>query len=219
MSHSARGSAAAAEAAHTWVQRSAPVLRGLTHRFGNGLHALSLVSGEQPDGLEAEDVQLIRDELRGFEALTEQYRALVLALEEEPAACRLEDSLTVALALRAAHVEVRDADVLPDIAADIPAVLAPPTALAQALLLLLLGEHPDGAAAPTVRVHGSAEAAVLEIAGAHDAGEDVAAFAAARWLLRAVEPAVALSWSREGATARVRLSLPSLKASRRASAG
>ena len=38
-------------------ERVAGVLRGLTHRFGNGLHALSLLGGDGHDALVAEDAQ------------------------------------------------------------------------------------------------------------------------------------------------------------------
>jgi hypothetical protein len=209
---------AAAATALLWVTRTAPVLRGLTHRFGNGLHALSLVSGGQDEGLAAEDVLLLRDELVGFERLTEQYRALVLALEEEPSAGRVEDALAVALGLRGAHVAVRDAELTPTVDADAPAVLAPPTALAQALLILLLGDTPDADAQPQVELRGTDEGVQLEVRGAHLNGEDADATAAVGFLLRDVRPAATLAWTEEAGVSLVRLSLPSLRASRRAAA-
>jgi hypothetical protein len=201
-----------------WVERSAPVLRGLTHRFGNGLHALSLVSDGQDEGLDAEDVALLRNELLGFERLTEQYRALVLALEEEPSAGRLEDALTVALGLRAAHVAVRDSALVPELDANAPALLVPPTALAQALLILVLGDTADGDERPEVRVEGSEDGVRVELRGAHLNGPDEDGAAAVAWLLRKVRPAPQLSWLQEEGTTVARLSLPSLRASRRASA-
>jgi hypothetical protein len=201
-----------------WVERSAPVLRGLTHRFGNGLHALSLVSGGQDEGLAAEDVTLLRNELLGFERLTEQYRALVLALEEEPSAGRIEDALALALELRAAHVAVRDGGLVPQLDADAPAVLVPPTALAQALLILVLGDTADGDERPQVLVQGSEEGVQVEFRAAHLTGPDEAGAAAVAWLLRKVRPAAQLVWANEDGKTVARLSLPSLRASRRASA-
>lgn len=201
-----------------WVVRSAPVLRGLTHRFGNGLHALSLVSGGQDEGLAAEDVLLLRDELVGFERLTEQYRALVLALEEEPSAGRVEDALTLALELRGAHVAVRDSALTPQVSAEPPAVLVPPTALAQALLILVLGDTPDADQRPEVEVRGIAEGVQVELRGAHLNGPDEEGAAAVAWLLRAVRPLPEVLWRTEEGQTVARLSLPSLRASRRAAA-
>lgn len=208
----------AAETALVWVRRSAPVQRGLTHRFGNGLHALSLVSDGQDDGLAAEDVRLLRDELAGFERLTEQYRALVLALEEEPSAGRVEDALAVALGLRAVHAAVRDAALAPTVDASAPAVLAPPTALAQSLLLLILGDAPDAEEQPRVSLRGTEDGVELEVRGAFLGGEDAEATLAINYLLRKVSPAALLSWDAEAGETVARLSLPSLRASRRATA-
>ncbi len=209
---------AAAATALVWATRSAPVLRGLTHRFGNGLHALSLVSDGQDDGLAAEDVRLLRDELAGFERLTEQYRALVLALEEEPSAGRVEDALTVAIGLRAVHAAVRDTALATSIDAAAPAVLVPPTALAQALLLLILGDSPDAVEQPRVTLRGTEDGIQLEVRGAHRDGADADVSVAVNWLLRRVSPAAVLAWEREAGEVVARLSLPSLRASRRASA-
>lgn len=198
-----------------WTNRSGPVLRGLTHRFGNGLHALSLVSGGHDETLGAEDAALLRDELLGFERLTEQYRALVLALEEEPAAGQLEDALAVAIGLRGAHVAVRDGNLVPTVASVPPAVLAPLTALAQALLLLLLGDTPDADRLPQVTVSGDATVASVAVRGAFRIGPDPDAEAAVHYLLRAVRPAATLTWDDTDGVWTATLSLPSLRASRR----
>jgi len=206
----------AAETALIWARRSAPVLRGLTHRFGNGLHALSLVSAGQDDGLAAEDVRLLRDELAGFERLTEQYRSLVLALEEEPSAGRVEDALAVALGLRAVHAAVRESALAPVVDASAPAVLAPPTALAQSLLLLILGDAPDAEDQPRVDLRGTEVGVELEVRGAYPGGEDAEMALAISYLLRKVSPAAALTWENEAGETVARLSLPSLRASRRA---
>jgi hypothetical protein len=207
---------AAQACAHLWVTRTAGVARGLTHRFGNGLHALSLIGGDGHDGLAAEDAVIIREELDQFEVLTEQYRALILSLEEEPAAGRVEDAVALAVALRGAHVEVRDAALPVVIDGEPPAVLAAPLALAQALLLLLLGERPEEPEQPTLRLSGDDGAAVVELRAPQVAREDAALDAGVRWLLRATQPAVTLDRTRDAVGPVVRLTLPSLRASRRA---
>jgi len=209
--------AASQACALLWVTRSAGVLRGLTHRFSNGLHALSLMGVDGRDDLAPEDAVLIRAELDQFEVLTEQYRTLVLALEEETSAGRVEDALTLALALRGAHVAVRDAEVTPVVVGEPPAVLAAPTALAQAILLLVLGDAPDQGETPLLRLSGDETAAVLEIRASQYAHADVSLDAGVHWLLRATQPAVALVRTTDADGPVVRLTLPSLRASRRAS--
>jgi hypothetical protein len=209
---------AAQACAYLWVTRTASVVRGLTHRFGNGLHALSLLGGDGHDGLAAEDAVLIREELDQFEVLTNQYRALILALEEEPAAGRVEDAITLALALRGAHVEVRDPDLPLVIEGEPPAILAAPTALAQAMLLLLLGDAPDALEQPTLRLSGNEGAAVIELRATQMTREDPALDAGVRWLLRATQPAVTLDRTHDAEGPVLRLTLPSLRASRRATA-
>lgn len=207
--------------AHTWTTRTAGVLRGISHGFGNRLHALELFQHAlEPGEVVPEDLAgAARDELDGFAALVEHNRLLAFAPDEDAQACRVVELLPAAVAMRALHVDVfvPECEVL--IEGDPPAIFAPPRALTQALLLLLLESQPGSAEPPSVSVRGVPDGVeVLVLHGAAEDDDDAAA-AAVRWMLRGVHPAVTLERAAVGASAAYRLALPSLAAARSAGAG
>jgi hypothetical protein len=177
------------------------------------LHALEMLrSGTEPgETLSTELLGFLQAELVACEVLTESYGAIGFAGQEERMACRIVEVLPESVRLRAAHVDVAESECAVAIAGDPPAILAPPRALMQALLLLLLEDVPGRGAVPDVDVRGTAEFVQVAIRGgaAHDPAET--ALVAVRWLLRDVVPAV--TCVRDGTA--VVLTLPSLAASRR----
>lgn len=209
---------AAWRAAHTWTTRTAGIVRGISHAFGNRLHALELFQHALEPGEVVPDelAEAARAELDGFAALVDRNRSLAFLGDEEPQASRVVEILPAAVALRALHVDVFTPDCEVAIDGDPPAILVPPRALTQALVLLLLSARPDATPAPSVSVRGIPNGVELIILNGAAVDEDDAAEAAVRWLLRAMRPAISLERAQVGQAAAYCLILPSLAASRAA---
>ncbi|MHB1297448.1 MAG: hypothetical protein ACYC0B_02870, partial [Gemmatimonadaceae bacterium] len=141
---------------------------------------------------------------------------------ETPAAGLMLDSLREALELRALHVDSRSREVAVNVDGSPPAVLAAPTALTQALLLVLVAltchESAGGDAMPVADLEGTADASSVRVCAAGGAPDaDVAlAMEAAAWLLRETRPAPTISRRVTPEWTAVTISLPSLDSSRRA---
>lgn len=214
--------ARAARVAQTWTRWSAGLLRGLTHALGNRLHSLGMLQSgsEAGEPLTEELLGFLSEEIAGCDAVAEGYRTLVFGQEEETVACRLPDLVPTAVALRAAHVDVRDPSCPVEIVGDPPAVLIPPRAGTQAILLLLLAAEQgnDVEFAAGVAVTGDGDEVQVTVAARRDAPAGLVdgALEAATWLLRESRPPARVARQTDATGVRLVLSLPSLAASRRA---
>jgi hypothetical protein len=201
------------------MTRTAGIVRGVSHAAGNRLHALELYQHALEPGEPVPDDLAggARAELDGFATLVERNRALAFLPDEMQQAWRVVEALPVAVGLRGLHVDVFTADCEIAVEGDPPAVLVPPRAFAQALLLLLLESPAGSGPAPAIAVRGEGESVHVVITHGAARDADDAAEAAVRWFLRQVAPPIALTResTAEGAPC-YRLIVPSLAASRAA---
>ena len=209
-------------ASYAWTRLSAGVLLGVTHVLGNRLHSLGFLSSVPAPGeaLDAESSKQAEHEIDVCDGLTMRYRQLVLCGHETPVPALMLDSLTEALALRALHADSRG-DVAVNVNGHSPAVLVAPTALTQALLLVMVAMTCHEAAradeVPMVDIEGTADSCTVRMcaAGGVPDGDVALAMDAAAWLLRGTRPAPTISRRTTSEWTAVTISLPSLDSSRR----
>ena len=122
-----------------WVTERDAVLRGLTHALSNRVGTLSAVAGMLAPGeaVAPPVAAALTDESARLEAVLALYRLLPFDREAPPEPLHLPDLVPAVLELHGHHAALRDVpcEVEPDPAA--PPVLAPHSALVQALLVLL----------------------------------------------------------------------------------
>lgn len=211
-------------ASYAWTRLSAGVLLGVTHVLGNRLHSLGFLRSVPAPGeaLDEESSKQVEREIDVCDGLTMRYRQLVLCGHETPVPALMLDSLTEALVLRALHADSRSRDVAVNVNGHSPAVLVAPTALTQALLLVMVALTCHEAAradeVPMVDIEGTADSCTVRIcaAGGVPDGDVALAMDAAAWLLRDTRPAPTISRRSTSEWTAVTISLPSLDSSRRA---
>lgn len=143
-----------------WQRTAEVVLRGLNHSLSNRLTVLAGLAAEAtttaPDGKE------LGLHVEGLVQLLHLYRALPLTATAAPEAVRVQDVMSDAVLLFAAHLEMRDVACSVHDDAVAPPVLFDRAALIQALLLLLttaaqqLDEGARGQGL-VLRLHGEAD--------------------------------------------------------------
>jgi hypothetical protein len=179
-----------------WIAVQHGQIRGLTHAFGDCMHALEMLTGSLvADSALTPDVigSLNADSARGAE-LVRLLRLIPFADHGASEACTIGDAVRDCVRLFELHADARDAECPVQIDDDVPAVLAPPAALIQALLAVLTEALPahgaDSPARVAIHARGDADAAHVEIswpAGTADAADRTRrddSFVVARWLLR-----------------------------------
>jgi C4-dicarboxylate-specific signal transduction histidine kinase len=183
------GAEAAGEA---WLAVSDGLVAGVHHALNNRLGTVSalvqLATLGEVGGMDP--ARALRDEM---ERLGDTLRLLSMIPRrpgEEPIPLQLGDVLADALALVAQHREARDVEFAVETAPDLLPVLCPETALAHALLALLVGAgtaaRETGAARVAVRCTGDERRVTVEVepeggaaGGAMDGAGLAALFAAA----------------------------------------
>ncbi|MBX3174794.1 MAG: hypothetical protein KF709_10315 [Gemmatimonadaceae bacterium] len=186
--------------------------------MGNRLHALEFLreSLEPGEVMGAEIRDQLGSEFETLTSLVERNRILVFLDDEEPQPCRVADILPTAIALRALHVDVFEPGCEVQASGDPPAILAPLRALTQALALMLLPVGGESNLAASVGVTGTPEAVAVRVSGGAAVDSTEATRDAIGWLLRSVVPPVEIVREADASGAALRLTLPSLAASRRA---
>lgn len=197
-------------AAAEWLRLTSGVLRGLTHAFGNRVHAFEMTLSAMAPGeqLTEEMVTLLGAESAACAELVRLYRFMNLAIDADAEACRVPDLVPDAVVLWGHHMANDGKSWSVSVHGEPPAVLAPPSALTQGLLMLLLAHTAtdDASGTPlTLQVRGDDGWLVAEFSSAAISAPVPASIAAVQWLLRAAHATVSQSVSGDRATTELRL--------------
>ena len=211
--------AGARSTADVWLTVSDALLRGVNHALSNRAATVGAVSGvldpaEPPSEV---IVQVLRDEAARLDELLQLAR-LLPGHRGGPEPVHLPDLVPAAVALHAHHFDLRDTPCRVDDSAAVMPVLADPTALTHALLLVLTAAKRAAAGAEVVLSHrgdGERVTLTLETARVGDADDHAEELAAAAALLAPSDGSAGRVGDGRDAT-RYELTLPTLAAARRA---
>jgi hypothetical protein len=213
-----------AAAAQAWLVVSDALLRGLNHALSNRAATVGAVSGvlDASEPPSAAIVDVLRDEAARLDELLQLAR-LLPGQRGGPEPIHLPDVVPAAVALHGYHFDLRDTPCDLEGEASVMPVLAEPTALTHALLMLLTAAKlaADGGTV-ALRHHGDDERVTLTLealppddsTAASGSAEEHAMLAAARTLLSASHAVVEHRTTERGAL--YALTLPTLTAARRA---
>jgi hypothetical protein len=212
-----------AAAAQAWLVVSDALLRGLNHALSNRAATVGAVSGvlDATEPPSAAIVDVLRDEAARLDELLQLAR-LLPGQRGGPEPVHLPDVVPAAVALHGYHFDLRDTPCLLEGEATVMPVLADPTALTHALLLLLtVAKLAAAGGTVALRHDGDDERVTLTVdalppdeATASVPAEEEAMLTAARTLLAASDATVEHRALAHGA--RYALTLPTLTAARRA---
>jgi signal transduction histidine kinase len=211
--------------AETWLTVSDALLRGLNHALSNRAATVGAVSGvldpaEPPSEV---IVQVLRDEAQRLDELLQLARMLPGQRGAVAEPVHLPDVVPAAVALHTHHFDLRDTLCrVDDSATTVMPVLADPTALSHALLLLLTAAKRSAAGAEVLLWHrgdGERVTLTLECARATESDEHDRELTAAAAAMLLASDGSATRLAGAGGTdggARYELTLPTLAAARRA---